>query len=66
MDDFKRANIDFTTGWDLVGCPVYYRPKERRQLMKLARRRARRRLREQDDRALSNFDCSYNRQTHGR
>ena len=48
MDDFKKANIDFTTGWDLVGCPVYYRPKIRRQLMKLARRRARRRLREQD------------------
>ena len=63
MDDFKRANIDFTTGWDLVGCPVYYRPKERRQLMKLARRRARRKLREALKDEMSNLS---KRSTEGR
>ena len=45
MDDFKKANIDFTSGYDLIGCPVYYRPTERRKLLKMARRRARRKLR---------------------
>ena len=48
MDDFKKANADFITGNDLVNCPVYYRPRTRRGFMKIARRHARRKLREQD------------------
>ena len=48
MDDYKRANAKLITANDLAGCPVYYRPSTRRGWLKLARRRARRKLREQD------------------
>jgi len=47
MDDFKRKTLDIVTAWDLLNCPVYYRPSERRRFLKLVRRRARRKLKEE-------------------
>ena len=44
MDDFKRQTVDIITAYDLLNCPVYYRPTERRKLLKMVRRRARRKL----------------------
>lgn len=63
MDDYKRANAKLITANDLTNCPVYYRPSTRRGWLKLARRQARRKLRE----ALKN-EVSYlsKRSTEGR
>ena len=44
MDDFKKQTMDIVTAYDLVGCPVHYRPSSRRAYMTMARRRARRKL----------------------
>ncbi len=45
MDDFKRQTMEMVTAYDLLNCPVYYRPSERRKLLKMIKRRARRKLR---------------------
>ncbi len=45
MDDFKRQTMEMVTAYDLLNCPVYYRPSERRKLLKIIKRRARRKLR---------------------
>ena len=45
MDDFKRETQDMITGWDLTA-PVKYRHKTRRGLNDMARRRARRKLKQ--------------------
>ena len=57
MDEFKRYNVDFLTAYDLNAWCVGYNPKTRRELMKMANKRARRRLREQD-RALSKMETT--------
>ena len=44
MDLYKRANVDYLTGWDLNAWCVRYRNKTRRKMMKIANRLARRRL----------------------
>ncbi len=47
MDNFKRETMDIVTAYDLLNCPVYYRPSERRKLLKMVRRRARRKLKQE-------------------
>ena len=47
MDDFKRETMELVTAYDLLNCPVYYRPSERRKLLKMVRRRARRKLKQE-------------------
>ncbi len=47
MDDFKRHTMELITAYDLLNCPVYYRPSERRKLLKMVRRRARRKLKQE-------------------
>jgi len=47
VDDFKACTQDIITAWDL-SAPVKYRPETRRGLMKTAKRRARRKLRQED------------------
>lgn len=57
MDDFKRQTMDIITAYDLLNCPVYYRPSERRRLLKIVRRRARRKLRQDLDRVCKIIEC---------
>jgi hypothetical protein len=47
MDDFKRQTMEIVTAYDLLNCPVHYRPSERRKLLKMVRRRARRKLKQE-------------------
>ena len=47
MDDFKRETMEIVTAYDLLNCPVYYRPSERRKLLKMVRRRARRKRKQE-------------------
>jgi hypothetical protein len=47
MDNFKRETLKIVTAYDLLNCPVYYRPSERRKLLKMVRRRARRKLKQE-------------------
>ena len=44
MDDFRRAKSDIITALDLDVSCIVYRRETRRQFMKIANRRARRRL----------------------
>jgi hypothetical protein len=46
VDEFKKATMEIITAYDLIGCPVHYRPSERRELLKMVRRRARRKLKQ--------------------
>ena len=57
MDDFKRLTSDIITAYDLVNCPVYYRPSERRKLLKMVRRRARRKLKQDLNRVWKIIEC---------
>ncbi len=45
MDDFRKANVDFLTAYDLNAWCVGYNHKTRRELMQMANRIARKRLR---------------------
>ncbi len=47
MDNFKRETLDIVTAYNLLNCPVYYRPSERSKLLKIVRRRARRKLKQE-------------------
>jgi hypothetical protein len=53
MDDFKRHTTELVTAYDLLNCPVYYRPSERRKLLKMVRRRARRKLKQELNKSVT-------------
>ncbi len=47
MDDFKRQTMELITAYDLLNCPIHYRPSSRRVYLKMIRRRARRKLKQE-------------------
>jgi hypothetical protein len=53
MDDFKRHTTELVTAYDLLNCPVHYRPSERRKLLKMVRRRARRKLKQELNKSVT-------------
>ena len=57
MDDFKRAKSDYITVWDLDCRYVSYKPKTRRQMAKIANRRAKRRLKRDIEKVFDIIKC---------